>query len=136
MSESTFASQDDFDELHEAEAVAALLELNREYIRAFVESDVGWYDAHLSEQFACTLADGSRIDRKTFLRQNAQGPDVSDVSFEVVDVDVIGDVALVHGITHYTRSGTPASTRYTDVWQRRRGRWRAVAAQLTAVATR
>ena len=135
MSESTFASESDFDELREAEAVAALLDLNREYIRAFVESDVDWYDTHLSERFACTLADGTRIDKHSFLRRNAEGPGVSDVRFEVVDVDVIGDVALVHGITHYKRSGSPGSTRYTDVWQRRRGRWRAVAAQLTAVDT-
>jgi ketosteroid isomerase-like protein len=136
MSESTFASENEFDELREADAVATLLELNREYIRAFVESDVAWYDAHLSDRFACTLADGTRIDKDAFLRRNAGGPGVSDVTFEVVDVDVIGDVALVHGITHYTRGGAPASTRYTDIWQCRRGRWRAVAAQLTAVAAR
>jgi|SRR5579862_3614766 len=136
MSESTFASESDYDELREADAVAALLELNREYIRAFVESDVDWYDAHLSERFACTLADGSRIDKQSFLQRHAAAPGVSDVTFEVVDVDVIGDVALVHGITHHTRSGSAASTRYTDVWHCRRGRWRAVAAQLTAVAAR
>jgi|SRR5579862_2543388 len=136
MSESTFASESDFDELREAEAVATLLELNREYIRAFVESDVAWYDTHLSDRFACTLADGTRIDKKAFLRRSAATPGVSDVTFEVVDVDVIGDVALVHGIAHYSRGGSPGSTRYIDVWQRRRGRWRAVAAQLTAVADR
>jgi ketosteroid isomerase-like protein len=43
-------------------------------------------------------------------------------------------MALVHGVTHFIRDGSPASTRYTDVWRYREGRWQAVAAQLTSVA--
>ena len=46
---------------------------------------------------------------------------------------VAGHVALVHGVTHYARGSSPGSTRYTDVWRYQRGRWLAVAAQLTAV---
>jgi ketosteroid isomerase-like protein len=56
------------------------------------------------------------------------------VTYDEVDVRPLGNVAVVHGVTHYVRDGAPASTRYTDVWQCREGRWRAVAAQLTAVA--
>jgi ketosteroid isomerase-like protein len=59
---------------------------------------------------------------------------VKGVTYDEVDVRPLGDVALVHGVTHYIRDGEPASTRYTDVWQRREGRWQAVAAQLTRVA--
>jgi hypothetical protein len=40
----------------------------------------------------------------------------------------------VHGVTNYTRDGSPMSRRYTDVWRRQDGRWRAVAAQITPVA--
>jgi len=118
----------------EAEAVAALHDLNAHYIRAFVESDTAWYDEHLSDDFVCTLADGRRIGRDEFLRRNAEGPGVTDVSYDEVDVRPLGDAALVHGVTHYTRDGAPASTRYTDAWHRRDGRWQAVAAQLTSIA--
>ena len=59
---------------------------------------------------------------------------MTEVRYDEVDVRPLGDVALVHGVTHYVRNGEPASTRYTDVWRREAGRWRAVAAQLTAVA--
>jgi ketosteroid isomerase-like protein len=118
----------------EAEAVATLHELNAHYIRAFVESDSAWYREHLSEDFLCTLADGQRINRAEFLRRTAEGPGVKGVTYDEVDVRPLGDVALVHGVTHYIRDGEPASTRYTDVWQRREGRWQAVAAQLTRVA--
>jgi ketosteroid isomerase-like protein len=108
--------------------------LNADYIRAFVESDVGWYAENLSDDFSCSLADGRRIGKEEFLRRVAAGPGVTDVTYDEIDVRPLGDVALVHGVTHYVREGTPASTRYTDVWQVVDGRWKAVAAQLTAVA--
>jgi ketosteroid isomerase-like protein len=115
----------------EPEAVAELHELNANYIRAFVESDVNWYSEHLSEDFACSLADGRRIDKAGFLLRTQDGPGVTDVTYDQIDVRPLGDVAIVHGVTHYLRDGAPASTRYTDVWQLRDGRWLAVAAQLT-----
>jgi len=120
--------------LDEAEAVATLHDLNANYIRAFVESDTTWYAEHLSDDFVCTLADGRRIDKSEFLQRNAAGPGVTGVTYDQIDVRPLGDTALVHGVTHYTRNGSPASTRYTDVWHFRDGRWQAVAAQLTSVA--
>jgi ketosteroid isomerase-like protein len=67
------------------------------------------------------------------LRRNAKKPSVSNVTYDQIDVRPLGDVALVHGVTHFLRDGSPASTRYTDVWAARDGRWRAVAAHLTSV---
>jgi ketosteroid isomerase-like protein len=118
----------------EAEAVALLHRLNAQYIRAFVEADVAWYVENLTADFTCSLSDGTRIGKEEFLRKIASGPGVTEVRYDEVDVRPLGDVALVHGVTHYVRNGEPASTRYTDVWRREAGRWRAVAAQLTAVA--
>jgi ketosteroid isomerase-like protein len=118
----------------EAEAVATLHELNAQYIRAFVEADRAWYSEHLSEDFLCTLADGRRINKAEFLSRTEEGPGVTDVTYDEVDVRPLGDVALVHGVTHYIRDSAPASTRYTDVWRLLEGRWQAVAAQLTRVA--
>jgi ketosteroid isomerase-like protein len=120
----------------EADAVAALHELNAHYIRAFVEADVEWYCEHLGDDFVCTLADGRRIDKAEFLAMAAEGPGVRDVTYDEVDVRPLGNVALVQGVTHYVRDGTPGSTRYTDVWVLRSGRWLAIAAQLTARSVR
>jgi ketosteroid isomerase-like protein len=117
----------------EADAVATLHDLNAHYIRAFVEADTAWYSEHLSDDFVCTLADGRRIDKAEFLQRNAKKPGVTNVTYDQIDVRLLGDVALVHGVTHYLRDGSPASTRYTDVWSAREGRWQAVAAQLTSV---
>jgi ketosteroid isomerase-like protein len=120
----------------EVDAVRTLHELNAEYIRAFVESDAAWYAEHLADDFVCTRADGRRIGKEEFLRLAAEGPGVSDVSYDEIDVRPLGEVAVVHGVTHYVRDGSPASTRYTDVWRFHNGNWHAVAAQLTAVAKR
>ena len=119
----------------EAAAVAALHTLNTRYIRAFVESDVEWYRENLGEDFVCTLADGRRIDKDQFLERTAVGPGVTHVTYDEIDVQPLGATALVHGVTHHVRDGLPASTRYTDVWQLRKGRWQAVAVQLTRVST-
>ena len=119
----------------EAEAVATLHELNTHYIRAFAEGDVAWYGEHLSEDFVCTLADGRRIDKSECLRRTAADPGVADVTCDEVDVRPLGDLGIVHGVTHYTRDGEPDATRYTDVWQSRAGRWQAVTAQLTRVGS-
>lgn len=120
--------------LEDAGTVATLHALNAHYIRAFVEADTAWYGEHLSDDFVCTLADGRRINKSEFLRRTAEGPGVTDVSYDEIDVRPLGEVALVHGVTHYRRDGAAASTRYTDIWRSCDGRWQAVAAQLTPVA--
>ena len=118
----------------EIDAVASLHRLNADYLRAVVESDTDWFAEHLSDDFVCTLVDGHRIDKAEFLRRTSRGSGVSNLTYDEIDVRLLGDVALVHGVTHSTRDGSPMSIRYTDVWRLLDGRWRAVAAQLTRVS--
>jgi ketosteroid isomerase-like protein len=120
--------------LEGTDTVATLHRLNAEYMRAVAEADTAWYDENLSDDFVCTLADGRRIDRESFLRRTAEGTGVTEVGYDEIDVRLLGDVALVHGVSHYRIAGVHASTRYTDVWHLRAGRWLAVAAQLTRIA--
>ena len=43
-----------------------------------------------------------------------------------------GYVALIHAKTVYTKpDGAPGAGRYTDIWQKREGRWLCVAAHVT-----
>jgi ketosteroid isomerase-like protein len=115
--------------LAEAEAVAILHRLNADYVSAFARSHTAWYSEHLGEDFVCRVADGRRINKSEFLQRLGEGPTVSHVTCDEVDVRPLVDVALVHGITHYTRDGARTSARYTHVWQLRQGRWLVVAAQ-------
>ena len=48
-----------------------LLELNRNYVRSALESDVRWYAENLSEDFHITAPDGALLNREAFLKRIA-----------------------------------------------------------------
>ena len=49
-----------------------LLELNRNYVRSALESDVRWYAENLSEDFYITAPDGVLLNREAFLKRIAK----------------------------------------------------------------
>ena len=109
-----------------------LEELNRHYIRSVSEADVRWFDANLSHDFVNSNPDCSLVDKAGFLAQIGRGSTVKNLGIEDVLIRVLGDVALIHARTTYTRAdGQPGAGRYTDVWARRGGRWLAVSAHVT-----
>ena len=108
-------------------------DLNRAYIDAVQESDVGRFRELLAEDFLCSNPDGSLVDRDGFLEQTARPVTISGLEAHDVDIRILGDVAIVHGRTTYTlEDGRHGAGRYTDVWERRDGRWLAVAAHVTS----
>jgi uncharacterized protein YndB with AHSA1/START domain/ketosteroid isomerase-like protein len=115
-----------------ASDLTTLLELNRDYIRSVQTSDVRRFDEILADDFLCTPADGSLVDRARFLEQTARPVTFSNLEAHDVTVRIMGDVAIVHARTSYTTAdGRAGSGRYTDVWARRNGRWLAVSAHVT-----
>jgi len=113
---------------------ATLEALNREYIRSVSEADVPWFDAHLSQDFVNSNPDGSLVDRAGFLAQIGRGSTVKNLGIEDVLIRVLGDVALIHARTTYTKPDhQPGGGRYTDVWARRGDRWVCIAANVTRV---
>ena len=111
---------------------AALEALNREYIRSVSEADVGWFDANLAPDFVNSNPDCLLVDRAGFLAQIGRGSTVKGLAIEDVLIRELGDVALIHARTTYTRAdGQPGAGRYTDVWAKRGGRWVCVAANVT-----
>ena len=112
--------------------VAELEHLNRDYIRSVQTSDVRRFDEILAEEFYCSNPDGSLVDRKGFLEQTARPVTITNLEARDVLIRVLGDVAIIHARTTYTLAdGRAGSGRYTDVWQRRDGRWLAVSAHVT-----
>lgn len=113
----------------------ALRQLNDDYVRAFVASDVSTYRALLAEDFRAVLADGRQIDKTEFLRQAARPSGVTGFRLQDVDVRRYGDTALISGLVVYQHAdGSVVRTRYIDVVVRRLGAWRIVSAQFTHVA--
>jgi ketosteroid isomerase-like protein len=109
--------------------IETLQELNRGYVRSAETSDVGWYDAHLAEDFLASNPDGSLVDRAGFLARMKGPYPGSDLAAVDVNIRLFGDVALIHaGFRDKKRDGQPRTGRYTDVWARRGGRWLCIAA--------
>ena len=109
-----------------------LEELNAGYIRAVRESDVAWFEAHLTDDFLNSNPDGTLVDRAGFLKQIARPIQVSGLGCEDVRIRVMGDVAIIHARTVYKKpDGSAAAGRYTDIWALRNGQWRCVAAHVT-----
>jgi ketosteroid isomerase-like protein len=120
------------DEEHQTSDEALLTEMNTQYVDAFMRADVGWYRQHLADDFVCIESNGEVLDKLQFLRQTANGPNVQSYQLEHVRVRILGDVALVYGTGVFTnRDGTTGTSRYTDVYAKTDGAWKAISAQIT-----
>ena len=109
-----------------------LEQLNRDYINSVQHSDVKRFDEILAPEFYCSNPDGSLIDRAAFLRQTAKPVTISNLRAEDVLIRIIGDFALVHARTAFTKAdGSAVSGRYTDAYARIDGSWLAVSAHVT-----
>ena len=106
-----------------------LLELNRNYVRSALESDVRWYAENLSEDFHITAPDGALLNREAFLKRIASPYPGTHAEAVDVMVRILADVAIIHSGYRDTRlTGEPSYGRYTDIYERRNGRWLCVAA--------
>lgn len=113
-----------------------LLELNRNYVRSALESDVRWYAENLSEDFYITAPDGALLNRGAFLQRMANPyPGTHAEPVDVV-VRILGDVAIIHsGYRDKKLTGEIGHGRYTDIYERRNGRWLCVAAHFMRFQT-
>ena len=117
-----------------ASEVEVLRDLNGHYIHSVVHSDVARFTEILADDFLCTNPDGSLIDKPQFLTQTAVPVSFTDFDVDDLRIRVLGDVAIVHGRTRFAlKDGRRGRGQYTDVWEKRQGRWLAVSAHVTRV---
>ena len=109
-----------------------LTALNRDYIHSVQHGDVRRFEEILADDFLCSNPDGSLVDKNQFLAQTARPVTITGLKAQDVRVRILGDVAIIHARTSYTTvDGGQRYGRYTDVWARRNGNWRAVSAHVT-----
>ena len=114
---------------------AILRTLNENYVKAFREADVAWYDAHLAPDYVVISGDGSFHDRAAALANFAKPSFATYMkSFPVGNVTIrrFGDVALINAENAYElKDGRKGVSRYTDIWHQQDGRWSCIAAHIT-----
>jgi ketosteroid isomerase-like protein len=109
-----------------------LLDLNLDYIAAVQGGNVARFEEILAEDFYCSNPDGTLLDRAGFLSQTARPVTISKLRAHDVLIRQLGEVAIIHARTTYCLpEGRQANGRYTDVWARRAGTWKAVSAHVT-----
>ena len=115
--------------------LAVLRNLNSNYVNAFREADVAWYDAHLAPDYVVVSGDGSFHDRAAALANFAKPAFATHMkSFPVDKVTIrrFDDVALIHAENAYElKDGRRGVSRYTDIWHKENGLWRCIAAHIT-----
>ena len=117
---------------HDQNVLATLEALNRGYLLAGEMADVGWYDAHLAEDYMATNPDGSLVDKAGFLARFTKPSGATNLRAPDVHIQLLGDVALIHARFEDTKpDGRTGAGRYTDIWARRDGRWLCVSAHFT-----
>ncbi|MFA7503518.1 MAG: nuclear transport factor 2 family protein [Burkholderiaceae bacterium] len=111
--------------------VRVLTELNRNYVRAIDEADVGWFETHLADDFMNMNPDGALLDRGQFITQVGRGSSVRQLREQHVGIRLLGEFAFIHARTTFIKpDGQPGSGCYTDVWRLRDGRWACVSAHV------
>ncbi len=116
----------------QADDADLLQKLNKDYVRSVQDADVRRFEEILAGDFVNRNPDGALIDRAAFLAQVARGAGITGLECHDVHIQFVGDVAIIHARTAYTKAdGTPGAGWYTDTWAKRHGRWLAVAAHVS-----
>jgi len=106
--------------------------LNAEFIDAVQASDAAWFEQNLADDFLNSGADGALLDRRGFIAHIARPPGITGLRASDVRIRVLGDFAVIHGRTAYTKADGSAGTgRYLDVYALIKGKWKVVAAHVT-----
>ena len=115
--------------------IAMLASLNAQYVQAFRDADVAWYNTHLAPDYQVVFGDGSLHGRAAALADFAKphyAESIASFPVDKVRIRRFGDVALVHAENAYTlKDGRKGVNRYTDIWVKRAGHWWCVAAHIT-----
>ncbi|HLI97867.1 MAG TPA: nuclear transport factor 2 family protein [Candidatus Baltobacteraceae bacterium] len=113
---------------------SAVLATESRWVHAAYARDPAALARILAPDFVHTTYRGDVRNRSAELRLVTQ-PKPFEEHTSGQTVDVLGTVAVVHGLNTITEGGKIVlRLRYTDVYELREGRWMAVSAQETAVS--
>jgi len=121
-----------------ADTPTTLVALEAKWTKALVANDVAMIDAIVAPDWAGQGLDGKRSDKSVMMADFKSGKNkITAMTNRDVSARIFGDIAVVQGIDDEksTADGKDTSGTYTwtDVFQKRGGKWLAIASQGTPV---
>jgi hypothetical protein len=115
-------------------AADEIVRLEQRWITAILDGDKATVGAILSKDFKHFTSDGSVLDREQELATIKREPFTITLGEEAADFDSTGDAVVLHGLDTITQPGKPVKRqRWTDVFFKENGTWKAVSAQENVV---
>lgn len=114
--------------------IETLKTLNAEILRCFQDGDTAALEQLIGEEFYETDSTGQLRDRSAVLEKVRRGRIPFYISANEVQIRVLGDTAIIHAklLLNARDGGSQQSGgRYTDIWMRMNGNWKAVAAHVS-----
>jgi ketosteroid isomerase-like protein len=109
------------------DVIAEVKAANSSLEMALRSGDLAQLARVLTPQFVWIHGTGSRMSREQLLNSSAQGPRYVSVEDDEVNVVVYGDAAVLteRSKRQYTKDSTPFFSRFTIVYVKQNGSWRA-----------
>ncbi len=118
------------------DAGAELRALEHRLAEAWVDGDRAWIEGLIADDWSVIDILGNRRTKVDVIGEMfANGdPPIAAMAFDEISVRLFGDLAVVTGRNVATGTdGTTFRLRFTDVFERRDGRWQVVASQGTPI---
>lgn len=109
-------------------------ELDEAWNRAYFERDVSTLDRLLADDWVGLTVDHEVITKETLLGGQRRASGEAVITFTRGELWVFGDTAVTTGSTAVSAPGVAIAQRFTRVWSKRGGRWRAVSVQVVPLA--
>lgn len=119
-----------------ADDVKTLEKLNEAWIHSYPGKDTATMSRIFADDLIMITPNGSRMSKKEII-SNVASPkqQIASARVDKVQVKLLGNVGLVIAeaifITKDNGKDVPGRTNYLDVYEKRRGRWVAIAAHVT-----
>ena len=116
--------------------IKALEKLNEDWIHSYPGKDTATLSRIFADDLIMITPNGSRMSKKDIITNLAsQGQQIRSARVDKVQVRLLGNVGLVMAeasfVTNDNGKEVPGRTNYLDVYEKRNGRWVAIAAHVT-----
>lgn len=119
-----------------SEDVKTLEKLNEAWIHSYPGKDTATMSRIFADDFFLISPNGSRITRQDALDNTASpAQQIKSARVDKVQVKLLGNIALIMAEASFVAvdngKDVPGRTNYLDVYEKRKGRWVAIAAHVT-----